>query len=156
MVVVLVKNFGHHWPTTKNCKIAPAKCPKTVIKNEIWTRKWMIKNLILGIYLLHFLVFCQKKLHLFYEAQLTQHYKKYTPGTQPKTYFLLVSEKKIHCTISRRPNSYICIHIPKIHRSVLKKVIIDLLYFWGVYDISLWEKKLGRSSAYSCRTNIFI
>ena len=48
------------------------------------------------------------------------------------------------------------IHFPKIHRSVLRKITIDLLYFWDVYDVNLWEKKFGKSTAYSCRTNIFI
>ena len=47
-------------------------------------------------------------------------------------------------------------HFPKIHRSVLRKITIDLLYFWAVYDVNLWEKNFGRSTASSCRTNIFI
>ena len=34
-----------------------------------------------------------KKPDSFYEPQLTQHYKKYTPATQPKLCFWLVSEK---------------------------------------------------------------
>ena len=33
------------------------------------------------------------------------------------------------------------IHFPKIHRSVLGEIKIDLLYFWNVYDVNLWEKK---------------
>ena len=45
---------------------------------------------------------------------------------------------------------------PKIHRSVFRKITIDLLYFWDVYDVNLSEKTFGRSMAYSCRTNIFI
>ena len=44
----------------------------------------------------------------------------------------------------------------RVHRSVLRKVTIDLLYFWEVYDINLLEKKIGRSTVYSCRTNAFI
>ena len=47
-------------------------------------------------------------------------------------------------------------HFPKIHRSVLCKITIDLYYFWDVYDVNLWEKNLGKSTAYSCRTNAFI
>ena len=47
-------------------------------------------------------------------------------------------------------------HFPKIHRSVLPKTTIDLLYFWDVYNVNLREKKFGRRTAYSCRTNIFI
>ena len=31
-------------------------------------------------------------------------------------------------------------HLPKINRSVLRKVAIDLLYFWDIYDVNLWEK----------------
>ena len=34
-------------------------------------------------------------------------------------------------------------HFPKIHRSVLSKITIDLLYFWGIYDVNLWEKNLA-------------
>ena len=156
MVVVLVKNFGHHWPTTRNCKIALAKCPKTVIKNEICTRKWMIENLILGIYLLYFLVFCQKNFTYFTKLNSLNIIKSILLEHSQKHVSCWCQKKKIHCTISRRPKSNVCIHIPKIHRSVLRKIMIDLLYFWDVYDVSLWEKKFGRSSAYSCRTNIFI
>ena len=47
-------------------------------------------------------------------------------------------------------------HFPRIHRSVLRKITIGLLYFWDVYDINLWEKNFGRSTIYSCRTNVFI
>ena len=31
-------------------------------------------------------------------------------------------------------------HFLNIHRSVLCRITIDLLYFWDVYDISVWEK----------------
>ena len=31
-------------------------------------------------------------------------------------------------------------HLPKIHRGVLRKITIDLLYFWDIYDVNLWEK----------------
>ena len=34
----------------------------------------------------------------------------------------------------------ISLHFPKIHRSVLRKIAIDLLHFWGIYDVNLWEK----------------
>ena len=39
-------------------------------------------------------------------------------------------------------------HFLKINRSVLRKITIDLLYFWDVYDFSLWEKNYSRSTAY--------
>ena len=29
----------------------------------------------------------------------------------------------------------------KIHRTVLRKIIIDLLYFWDVYDVNLLKKE---------------
>ena len=32
-------------------------------------------------------------------------------------------------------------HFLKIHKSVLCKIKIDLLYLWDVYDVNLWEKK---------------
>ena len=47
-------------------------------------------------------------------------------------------------------------HFRKIHRSVFRKIAIDLLHFWDVYDVNLWEKNFGRSMAYSCKTNVFI
>ena len=47
-------------------------------------------------------------------------------------------------------------HFLKIHRSALHKITIDLLYFWDVCDINLWEKGFGKSMAYSCGTTIFI
>ena len=49
----------------------------------------------------------------------------------------------------RQPNKYCLYHFPKIHRNVLRKTTIDLLYFWDVYDVNLWEKKFCRSTAYS-------
>ena len=36
--------------------------------------------------------------------------------------------------------------LPKIHRNVLRKITIDLLYFWDVYDVNLWGKNSGRST----------
>ena len=33
---------------------------------------------------------------------------------------------------------------------------IFLLYFYDAYDINLWKNNFGRSTAYSCRTNVFI
>ena len=45
-------------------------------------------------------------------------------------------------------------HFTKIRRSVTRKITIDLLYFWDVYDLNLWEKYLGRITAYSCRANV--
>ena len=33
-------------------------------------------------------------------------------------------------------------YFPKIHGSVLHKIAIDLLYFWDIYDINLWENFL--------------
>ena len=31
-------------------------------------------------------------------------------------------------------------HLPKIHRSVLHKISIDLLYFRNISDVNLWKK----------------
>ena len=33
-------------------------------------------------------------------------------------------------------------HFMKIQRSVFHKITLDLLYFWGIYNINLWENKL--------------
>ena len=58
-----------------------------------------------------------KNTHSFYETQLTWHWKRYVPATQPKTFltlqifqqtcFRLVSKKKkhLHCTISWSPRT---------------------------------------------------
>ena len=35
------------------------------------------------------------------------------------------------------------LHFPKIHISVLRKIAIDLLYFWDFYDVNLWEKQIS-------------
>ena len=49
------------------------------------------------------------------------------------------------------------LHFPKIHRSILCKITIDLFYFSRrLWRHNLWEKNFGRSMAYSCRTNVFI
>ena len=85
------------------------KFPKTVRKNETWTRKKLIQNLIFEVYLLisDFLaqslktyknwqkddsfyktVSLKKKPYLFYKPQLTQHGKKYALATQSKTHSL--------------------------------------------------------------------
>ena len=31
-------------------------------------------------------------------------------------------------------------HLLKNHRSVVLKITVDLLYFWDIYDVNLWEK----------------
>ena len=38
-------------------------------------------------------------------------------------------------------------HFPKIRRSVLRKIIKDLLYFRDVYDVIYEKKFFGRSTA---------
>ena len=47
-------------------------------------------------------------------------------------------------------------HFPKIHRSSLRKITRDLLYFWDVCEVNLCGKSFGKSTTYSCRTNVFI
>ena len=42
------------------------------------------------------------------------------------------------CFDKLRPSSFS--HFSKIHGSVLCKIAIDLLYFWDVYDVNLWEE----------------
>ena len=92
----------------------------------------MIKNLIFGVSELisDFLVEFSKptktskkdhsfyntvllqKPHSFYEPHLTQYYKTYTPATQPKTCFWLVSEEKhLHCIITRCPRTTFSKHL---------------------------------------------
>ena len=41
----------------------------------------------------------------------------------------------------------------EIHWSILRKIAIDLLYFWDVYDVNLWEKKLGQKYGLQSRSN---
>ena len=33
---------------------------------------------------------------------------------------------------------------------------IFLLYFYNAYNVNLWEKFFGRSTAYLCKTNVFV
>ena len=47
-------------------------------------------------------------------------------------------------------------HIPKIHRSILCKTTLYLLYFLDDYDVNPQENNFGRSTTYSCRTHVFI
>ena len=44
----------------------------------------------------------------------------------------------------------------RIDRSVLRKITIDLLHCWDVYDVNLLEKNIDRGAANSCRTNFFM
>ena len=91
----------------KILKLDFLKCSKTVPKNEVWTRKYMIKFLEIMYLFRIFWFSCLKvnktskkdnsfyntlsleKPHSFYEPQLTRHCRKYTPAIQPKTCFLL-------------------------------------------------------------------
>ena len=97
-------------PTAKKFKIALAKTPYNSLKKvKSGAVKKIIQNLILKVFLLipYFLeeslkvnknypkhhsfhiTFSPKKRHLFYKLQLTQYFKKYAPGTQPKTLLIL-------------------------------------------------------------------
>ena len=67
----------------------------------------------------------------------------YTPDIYVNIYSLVSS------LVSTRELQNRFHHFVKIHRSVLRKITIDLLYFWDVYDVNLWEKFFGRSMAYS-------
>ena len=44
----------------------------------------------------------------------------------------------------------------RIDRSVLRKITIDLLHCWDVYDVNLLEKNIDRGTANSCRTSVFM
>ena len=44
----------------------------------------------------------------------------------------------------------------RIDRSVLRKITIDLLHCWDVYDVDLLEKNIERGTSDSCRTNVFM
>ena len=68
--------------------------------------------------------------------------------------FNFLSSSTVLCQLFQLQSKHV--HFPKIHRSVLCKITIDLFYFWDVYDVNLWEKNFCRSTAYSCRTNVFI
>ena len=70
---------------------------KTVPNDEIWIRKYMIKNFVFGVYLLisDFLKVSKptkaslKTFHSFYKPQLIQHYKKYTPSNTAYIYIYI-------------------------------------------------------------------
>ena len=80
-----------------------------------------------------------KKLHSFYESQLTQHFKKYTPVTQPKTELTVeisskhvsgwCQKKHLHCTVFTRPRTTFskhleskCLYIPV---NIRKKIFVS-------------------------------
>ena len=133
--------------TTKKFKIRWLKSPKTVLKNKSWTRKYMIKNIVFGVYVRMslFHIFWQKvskltktskkdsssyntisikKPHTFYERRLSQTYKKYTPATQPNYVSGWCQKKHLHSTIPKRPRTAFlehleskCLYIPVNLRS---------------------------------------
>ena len=69
-----------------------------------------------------------KKPHSFYKLQLTQQCK-YTPTTQinwrqSKTYFWLVSEKHLHCTICKCPRNAFSEHLECIPVNLCSKLFV--------------------------------
>ena len=50
----------------------------------------------------------------------------------------------------------VIIQFEKIHKSTFQQMQVFLLYFYDAYDVNLWEKKFGKSTTYSCRTNVLI
>ena len=58
----------------------------------------------------------------------------------------LPGDQYFHFKMCRAWNLRLLLHFPKIHRSVLRKITIDQLYFWDVYDVNPWERKFGRST----------
>ena len=149
----LSKNIGHHgFPTTKNVRVTPAKTPKNspkkqylgekinYLKPHIWSlsfdytfssRKCQGQQKLAKM-ITHFTIPFRSKnrfAYLFYEHQLTQHYKKYTFSTQsqiPSLYKFSrkhisgwCPKKSLHCSISRRPRTAFskhreskCLYIP--------------------------------------------
>ena len=39
-------------------------------------------------------------------------------------------------------------HFPKIDVDVLRKIAIDVFYFWDIFGVTLWEKNYSRRMAY--------
>ena len=67
--------------------------------------------------------------------------------------FGLFSKHKEHCfLISIAPS---CISLKKSIGEHFNGSKIFLLYFYDAYDVNLWKKNLGESTAYSCRANLF-
>ena len=111
----LSKNVGHHgWLVTKknkkNKKKNWLKCPKAVPKNEIWTKIYMVQNLILRILFLKILLQASNTFIFIHKFQ----------WTSSEFFLLLFSSRKsqsqqklakkghsFHSTISlKRPHSF--------------------------------------------------
>ena len=67
-------------------------------------------------------------------------------------YLFLLSENK-----NKESYYYCTVHFPEIHRIVLRKITTDLLYFWDVYDVNLWEKKISAEARliYAEQTSLY-
>ena len=66
-----------------------------------------------------------------------------TPFLQNTTGRLLLSVSRGYryaCEITGFFFNVFINHFQKIHRSVLHKITIVLVYFWDVYNVNLWEK----------------
>ena len=126
----------------KISKLHWIKRPKTVPpKNEIWAKKQKKRSLMLQ-YLFIILI----DPHSFYEPQLTQYCKKYSPATQPKTLLYKFSckhasgwcqKKYLHCTISRRPETAFskglenkCLYIPVNFRKKISVPETQKPFIW--------------------------
>ena len=102
------------------------KVPNFVLHNKIINKTRSAKNQ-------------ENFAHRFGDNYLTNHLVKFQQDRiKPWSFGALRV-----CTGYHLRNSLV--HFPKIHRSVLRKTTIDLLYFWGVYDVNLWEKHFGKT-----------
>ena len=112
-----------------------------------------MKNVFLRLLLFSFFYFC------WYTGKVnsmnTRSIENFTSLPSGSSYFIFRSPWDILPCIFAL---FFLKQFPKIRRSVLHKIKIDLLYFRDVYDINLGEKNFGRGRAYlfSCRTNFII
>ena len=92
------------------------------------------------IHVSDWLILCCGNLRLQNETQILYQLRKYIGAILSDEHTLLPKPLfygKIKAQVNFKP---------KIHRSVPHKITIDLLYFWDVYDVNLWEnKRLGVS-----------
>ena len=74
-------------------------------------------------------------------------------GITQVSFGLFSKHYKEHCfLISIAPS---CISLKKSIGEHFNGSKTFLLYFYDAYDVNLWEKNFGESTAYSCRTNLF-
>ena len=82
--------------------------------------------------------------------QITRHTAVWIARAQMTKYGHAISRQKINFSAERNA----CFDTFRKSMEVFSAKMF--LYFWDVYDVNPWDNNFGRSTTYSCRTNVFI